>query len=178
MREVSEASGHRVVELTNRGEALDLIHRDPPDVVFLDLQMPVLDGFCVVRQLRSDNRFRRLAVLGHRVVGIGASEALAPCESIRISLCLQRIAGRKMVFSSWRSTCISAESVPLKVSRPLVRRSNFLAGPRRKLRQLIRGGNHAGKIWVPCSHKPCEGSAFVFFIVALLVLAVSHQNPR
>ena len=86
MRVVLEASGHRVVEATNGREALDLIHREPPDVVFLDLQMPVLDGFCVVRQLRIAKRFRRLADLGHRVVGIGASEALAPCESIRISL--------------------------------------------------------------------------------------------
>jgi Response regulator receiver domain. len=40
MREVLEASGHRVAELTNGGEALDLIHRDPPDVAFPDLQMP------------------------------------------------------------------------------------------------------------------------------------------
>jgi CheY-like chemotaxis protein len=85
MREVLEASGHRVVEATNGREA-DLIRRDPPDIVFLDLQMPVLDGICVVRQLRSDERFRRLADLGHRVAGIGASEALAACESIRISL--------------------------------------------------------------------------------------------
>ena len=53
MRELLEASGHRVVEATNGREALDLIHRDPPNVVFLDLQMPVLEGFCVVRQLRS-----------------------------------------------------------------------------------------------------------------------------
>src|SRR5258707_4885207 len=60
MREVLEASGHRVVEATNGREALDLIHRDPPDVVFLDLQMPVLDGFCVVRQLPIHARFYRL----------------------------------------------------------------------------------------------------------------------
>src|ERR1700757_1304631 len=40
MREVLEASGRRVAEVTNGREALDLIHRDPPDVVFLDLQMP------------------------------------------------------------------------------------------------------------------------------------------
>ena len=86
MREVLEASGHGVVEATNGREALDLIHRDPSDVVLLDLQMSVLDGFCVVRQPRSDRRFRRLADLGHRVAGIGASEALAACESIRISL--------------------------------------------------------------------------------------------
>jgi CheY-like chemotaxis protein len=84
MRELLEASGHRVVEVTNGREALDLIHRDPPDVVFLDLQMPVLDGFCVAANCEA-NRFRRLADLGHRVVGIGASETLAACESIRIS---------------------------------------------------------------------------------------------
>ena len=80
MRELLEASGHRVVEATNGREALDLIHRDGPDVVFLDLQMPVLDGFCVVRELRSDERFRRLpavavtasAMLGDRELAIAA----------------------------------------------------------------------------------------------------------
>ena len=80
MREVLEASGHRVVEAKNGREALDLIHREPPDVVFLDLQMPVLDGFCVVRQLRNDERFRHLpavavtasAMLGDRELAIAA----------------------------------------------------------------------------------------------------------
>jgi CheY-like chemotaxis protein len=80
MRELLEASGHRVLEATNGREALDLIHRSAPDVVFLDLQMPVLDGFCVVRELRSDERFRRLpavavtasAMLGDRELAITA----------------------------------------------------------------------------------------------------------
>ena len=80
MREVLEPSGHRVVEATNGREALDLIHREPPDGVFLDLQMPVLDGFGVVRQLRSDERLRRLpavavtagAMLGDRELAIAA----------------------------------------------------------------------------------------------------------
>jgi CheY-like chemotaxis protein len=80
MRELLEASGHRVLETTNGREALDLIHRNAPDVVFLDLQMPVLDGFCVVRQLRADVRFRRLpavavtasAMLGDRELAITA----------------------------------------------------------------------------------------------------------
>jgi hypothetical protein len=53
--------------------------------VFLDLQMPVLDGSVWSANYEA-NRFRRLADLGHRVVGIGASEVLAACESIRISL--------------------------------------------------------------------------------------------
>jgi hypothetical protein len=65
-----------------------------------------------------------------------------------------------MVFSSWRSTCIFAESVSLKVSRPLVRRPNFLGWTEAKASALIRGGNHAGKIWVSCSHNRCEGKCF------------------
>ena len=121
-----------MVEVTNGREALDLIHRDPPDAVLLDLQMPVVDGFCVVRQLRSAERFPQPGRFGAREVGIGASEALALCESIRISLWWQRVAERKMVFSSWRSTCISAESVPIKVTRPLVRRSNLMGRTKAK----------------------------------------------
>ena len=80
MRELLESSGHRVIEATNGREALELIRQDPPDLVFLDLQMPVLDGFSVVRQLRSDERFRRLpavavtasAMLGDRELAIAA----------------------------------------------------------------------------------------------------------
>ena len=73
MRELLQASGHSVVEATNGHEALDLIHQDPPDLVFLDLQMPVLDGFSVVRQLRSDERFRRLPAAVRRWPGWGIS---------------------------------------------------------------------------------------------------------
>jgi hypothetical protein len=42
-----------------------------------------------------------------------------------------------------------------------VRRSNFLGWTKGKASALIRGGNHAGKIWVSCSHNRCGGSAFV-----------------
>ena len=85
MREVLEASGHRVAELTNGGEALDLIHRDPPDVVFPDLQMPYATVSVWSANCEA-NHFRRLADLVHRAVAIGSSEALAACESIRISV--------------------------------------------------------------------------------------------
>jgi len=63
MREIFEASGHVILEAANGREALDLIRRNPFDLVFLDLQMPVLDGFCVVRELRSEDRFRRLPIV-------------------------------------------------------------------------------------------------------------------
>jgi CheY-like chemotaxis protein len=63
MREILEASGHIIVEAVNGRDALDLIRRNQPELVFLDLQMPVLDGFSVIRELRSDVRFRSLPVV-------------------------------------------------------------------------------------------------------------------
>src|SRR5258707_12234192 len=63
MREILEASGHLIVEAANGRDALDLIRQNQPELVFLDLQMPVLDGFSVIRELQADVRFRRLPVV-------------------------------------------------------------------------------------------------------------------
>jgi CheY-like chemotaxis protein len=63
MREILETSGHRVMEAVNGRDALDLVHQNRPDLVFLDLQMPVMDGFCVIQELRNDIRFRKLPVV-------------------------------------------------------------------------------------------------------------------
>ena len=63
LRELLEPSGHVVLEAINGADALDLIRRRTPDLVFLDLQMPVQDGFDVIRELRNDNRFQKLPVV-------------------------------------------------------------------------------------------------------------------
>lgn len=44
-------------------EALEVLDREPVDVLLLDLQMPRLDGFDVLRRLRADGRFTRLPVV-------------------------------------------------------------------------------------------------------------------
>ena len=63
MRELLEASGHLIIEAINGRNALDLIRRYAPDLVFLDLQMPLQDGFSVLRDLRTEGRFDKLPVV-------------------------------------------------------------------------------------------------------------------
>jgi CheY-like chemotaxis protein len=63
MRELLEASRHVIIEAVNGRNALDLIRRNRPDLVFLDLQMPLQDGFSVIRELRDDARFQGLTVV-------------------------------------------------------------------------------------------------------------------
>ena len=63
MRELLELSGHVVLEAVNGLDALNLIRGCVPELVFLDLQMPLQDGFGVIRELRNDRRFQNLPVI-------------------------------------------------------------------------------------------------------------------
>lgn len=63
VREVLEAPGRSIVEAADGEEALDKIGKERPDLVLLDIQMPVLDGFGVIRRLRLDPRTASLPVL-------------------------------------------------------------------------------------------------------------------
>ncbi|HEV2323291.1 MAG TPA: LytTR family DNA-binding domain-containing protein [Terracidiphilus sp.] len=56
-----------VVALGGNGiEAVDLIERHHPDLVFLDVQMPGLDGFAVIERLMEHSRAKRGAGPDHR----------------------------------------------------------------------------------------------------------------
>lgn len=63
IREILEARGYEVVEAGDGQEAVQKIAEKKPDLVLLDIQMPVLDGFGVLRQLRQDSRFATLRVV-------------------------------------------------------------------------------------------------------------------
>jgi CheY-like chemotaxis protein/phosphoribosyl 1,2-cyclic phosphodiesterase len=56
-------AGYTIVEAENGLEALEKIAADPPGLVVLDLNMPGIDGFEVLRRLRADDATRDLAVL-------------------------------------------------------------------------------------------------------------------
>jgi len=63
LREVLESRGYSVAEACNGQEALDAIRQSRPDIMLLDIGMPILDGFAVVRQIRGDPLLAALPVL-------------------------------------------------------------------------------------------------------------------
>jgi two-component system, cell cycle response regulator DivK len=63
LRELLELREYEVFEAENGQEALDQIAQLQPDLVILDIGMPVLDGFGVIERLRADPKFTRLPVL-------------------------------------------------------------------------------------------------------------------
>jgi len=63
IREVLEMSGYDVLEAEDGQDALGKIRAFAPDLVLIDIQMPRLDGFGVLRELRSDPRFAEMRVV-------------------------------------------------------------------------------------------------------------------
>ena len=51
------------ISATNGQEALDKIQAEPPDLVLLDIMMPVMDGFTVLAALKSNPATRDLPVI-------------------------------------------------------------------------------------------------------------------
>jgi PleD family two-component response regulator len=60
---VLRAEGYEVAEAADGQEALAQAVSDPPDLVILDISMPVLDGFGLAAALRRDERTRELPLV-------------------------------------------------------------------------------------------------------------------
>ena len=63
IREVLEMSGYDVIEATDGEEAVRRAREGRPDLVLVDIQMPRLDGYGVLRELRADEKFDGLHVV-------------------------------------------------------------------------------------------------------------------
>jgi len=66
-----------VAEVVNGQEALDLLAQRRFDLVLLDINMPVLDGYATLEKIRSDEKLREMAVI--MVTAQDELESVARC---------------------------------------------------------------------------------------------------
>lgn len=55
--------GYRIREAANGSEALEAVRSEPPDLILMDVQMPVLDGVETLKQLKADPATRDIPVV-------------------------------------------------------------------------------------------------------------------
>lgn len=63
LKDSLEFSGFQIVTATNGEEALEVVAREKPDLVVLDVGMPKLDGWEVCRRLKGDPATKSLPVI-------------------------------------------------------------------------------------------------------------------
>ena len=55
--------GHEVISAVSGGEALGIAMREKPDLVLLDIMMPVMNGFQVLRKLKLQEETKNIPVI-------------------------------------------------------------------------------------------------------------------
>jgi CheY-like chemotaxis protein len=106
LRELLEMRGHIVAEACNGEEALRLLEEFMPEILLLDLGMPVLDGYQTIRTIRENPAFAALPVLAvtayamqgdrDRIISSGFDGYLSkPIDSALLFQELERLLFRK-----------------------------------------------------------------------------------
>lgn len=79
IRRILQSQGNfTIVEATNGREGLEMIQRELPDLIILDLMMPELDGFSVLEALRSKSETASIPVI------VATAKELTPDEKNRL----------------------------------------------------------------------------------------------
>ena len=70
-------SGYRVVQAYNGEEACNMAAAESPDVILLDIMMPIMDGFHVLQHLKDDPALRRIPVI--MLTALGREKDVVGC---------------------------------------------------------------------------------------------------
>ena len=83
--------GYDVVEAKNGKEAIEAAQARNPDIIIMDLSLPVMDGWEATRRLKADERTRKIPVValtGHALAGHSQGAKEAGCDSFLAKPCL------------------------------------------------------------------------------------------
>ena len=89
--EYLDFAGFEVVEAENGMEALQRAVDTEPDIILMDLSLPIMDGWEATRRLKADKRTAAIPVValtGHALAGISEGAKKAGCDAFVTKPCL------------------------------------------------------------------------------------------
>ncbi len=70
-------SGYDVIEAADGGEAVELARANCPALIFMDIQMPVMDGLTATRMIRGVRELCAVTIIAFSAFGSGGSRERA-----------------------------------------------------------------------------------------------------
>jgi CheY-like chemotaxis protein len=89
LRRMLEDYGLKVAEAGNGRIALEQVQEKPPGVIFLDLMMPVMDGFEFIEELRKTPEWRSIPIV------VITSKELTQADRLRLNGGVQKLIEKK-----------------------------------------------------------------------------------
>jgi two-component system, cell cycle response regulator DivK len=84
MRLALEDRGYRILEAADGEKAVEVAARERPDIILMDLQLPVLDGLSATERIRANPDLREVvvvAVTAHQEADYRARALAAGCNA-------------------------------------------------------------------------------------------------
>jgi len=63
LKQALEGFGYSVLEASNGQEAVDLAAREHPDLILMDLDLPILDGIAATQQIRQHAELEKVPIV-------------------------------------------------------------------------------------------------------------------
>jgi len=83
LRDMLVAADYEVVEAVNGEEALTAVAKQRPDLILMDIQLPIIDGYEATRRIKADPALRSIpivAVTSHALSGGEEKARAAGCD--------------------------------------------------------------------------------------------------
>ena len=77
LRDLLTNSGYELVEAEDGEQALTMAERQRPDLILMDVQLPVFDGYEVTRRLKADPMLRDIPIIAVTSYALSGDESKA-----------------------------------------------------------------------------------------------------
>jgi two-component system, cell cycle response regulator DivK len=77
IRDMLAPTGYEITEVGNAEEALAAIAKQRPDLVLMDIQLPVMDGYEATRRIKADPALRSIPIIAVTSYALSGEETKA-----------------------------------------------------------------------------------------------------
>jgi two-component system cell cycle response regulator DivK len=77
IRDLLSSAGYEIIEATTGGQGVAMAAEHRPDLILMDMQLPVLDGYEATRRIKADPALRDIPVIAVTSYALSGDEAKA-----------------------------------------------------------------------------------------------------
>ena len=77
LRDLLASTDYEIVEAENGLEALAAVAKQRPDLILMDIQLPILDGYEATRRIKADPELRSIPIIAVTSYALSGDEARA-----------------------------------------------------------------------------------------------------
>ena len=84
LRDLLGMAGYELIEATNGAEGIELALREKPDLILMDIQLPLIDGYEATRRIKDNAALKAtpiIAVTSYALSGDEAKARAAGCDA-------------------------------------------------------------------------------------------------